>query len=140
RTLKDTVGTRTDGAEEQVDRQKVSILRRVTAGVPSRHLRIVAHPGWITGIMLDRVQKPAPADWVAGLRNANAFVEGPTAGEGRESEVADHPAVSLLIVHYEGITVIVVLAWRACEWSEKRVERCPVGSVERVTAFVEDLE
>ena len=64
--------------------------------------------------MLHRVEEPAAADGVVGLRHGDALKEWSIAGKAGEREIADHPAISDLIIENKWIARVLVLTRRAC--------------------------
>src|SRR6266852_7441450 len=88
--------------------------------------------------MLQGVEEPAAAYWIWGLRNSNALVEWARARKRSEREVADHPAVSNLIVENKRISIVFVRARRA----RQRGKECVVCDRARqaVAVFVINRE
>src|SRR5438046_10715094 len=91
--------------------------------------------------MLDRVQKPAAADRVAGLGNSNALIEWSCAGKcSGECEITDYPTVSDVIVEDKPVAIVEARTGCAYQSKEKRVVRRPVRAIERVAIFIENLD
>src|SRR5947208_4319887 len=84
------------------------------------------------------VEEPAVSYRVRALRHSNALIERPRARKPREREVADHPAVSKMIIEYKWIAVILAAARRA----RQRGKECVVCDRARqaVAVFVKNLE
>ena len=70
--------------------------------------------------MLDRV-KVIRARGIGARRNSDALKEWPIAGKPGECEIADHPAICQLIIHYKWISIILILAGRASQRGEESV-------------------
>src|SRR5439155_3710571 len=122
------------GTEKQVDREDIGAARlRI---IPQRELRVIAEPLGIRGIMLHRVEEPAAGDGAAGLRHGNALIERPI--KRGKSEVADHPAVSKVIVEHIRVSVVEATARRP---SQRGKERVVCGRARQgVAVFVKNLE
>ena len=63
--------------------------------------------------MLHRVEEPTAANGVIGLRHGDALKEWSIAGKAGEREIADHPAISYLIIHDKWVAIVLVAARRA---------------------------
>src|SRR5438128_2632382 len=79
---------------------------------PQRELGVPAETRGIRAGHQQGVQPPAAGDRVGGLRDGDALIAG-GAGKGAEGEVADHPAVSDMVIQDEGIALVVGAAGRA---------------------------
>src|SRR5919197_53863 len=91
--------------------------------------------------MLHRVKKPAAADRVARLGNADALIERSCARKcSGKGKIADHPAISNLIIEDEAIAIVEARTRRAYQGHEERVVGGPVGAIERVAVFIENLD
>ncbi|PYJ11872.1 MAG: hypothetical protein DME93_08965 [Verrucomicrobia bacterium] len=124
------------GAIKQIECQVIGATRlRI---IPQPELRIITYPSGMRRLMLQGVEEPAAADGVAGLRHGDALIEWPAARKPRKSKVADHPAVSNLIVHNKRVTVVLAAARRA----RQRGKECVVCDRARqaVAVFVINRE
>jgi hypothetical protein len=72
--------------------------------------------------MLDRVEVVG-ARGIGARGNGDALKEWARPRKPREREIADHPAVSYLIIHYEWVTIILVLTRRAYQGGKECVVR-----------------
>ena len=90
------------GTEEQVNREKICAAGSRT--IPHPKLRIIAEPLDIRRIMLHRIEVPAAAYWVTGLRYANALIKRPI--QRGKGEIADYPAIGKMIVENKRVTVV----------------------------------
>ena len=105
------------GTEKQVNREEISAARlRI---IPHPKLRVITEPLDIRRIMLHRIEEPAAADRVAGLRYANALIKRPI--KRRESEIADHPAIGEMIVENKRVTVVRAAARSAGQRGEEGI-------------------
>ena len=62
--------------------------------------------------MLNRIEKPAAADGVVGLRHGDALKEWARARKPGKREIADHPAIRYLIIHNKWVAIVLVVAAR----------------------------
>src|SRR5205814_9073099 len=109
-------------ALKQIDRQVIGTARLRFS--PQRHLGVVAYPRGLRRLMLDRVEEPAAADEVGGLRHGDALKEWAGARDpARKRKVTDHPAISDLIIHNKWISPVLASTARCS---------CTQGAEERV--------
>ena len=91
--------------------------------------------------MLDRIKEPAAADRVAGLGYTDALVEWSGARQrAGKGKIANHPAISHLIIKDEPIAIVEARTRRACQGQEQRVVGRAVGAIELVSAFIKYLD
>ena len=90
--------------------------------------------------MLDGVEGPRASHWVGALGYADALVERSDARQrAGKGKIAHHPAISHLIIKDEPIAVVEARTRRAYQGQEERVVGRAIGAVERVTAFIKNL-
>src|SRR6266480_653703 len=128
-------------AIEQVDREVIGVFCRAPAAVPHRQLRVITDPSGIGRVMLDRIEEPAPTDWVACLRYTDALVEWSGAGQrAGKGKIAHHPAIGLMIIKDEPIAIVEARTRRAYQGQEERVVGRSIGAIERITVFIKNLD
>ena len=89
--------------------------------------------------MLNRVQPPAPRHRVARLGHADALIK--RSGVSGKGKVADHPAISEVVVENESVAIIETTARRrGAHGGEERIVGGPVGAIERGAGLVENLD
>ena len=99
------------------------------------------HPGDTLVIMLDRIQKPAPAHGVSCLRYTDTLVKRPCARQrAGKGKIADDPAISDVIIKDEPIAIVEARARRACQRQEKRVVGRSIWAIERIPVFIKNLD
>ena len=96
-----------DAVEGRVVREHVD--RHVVAVVPQPELGVVADVVRVRRVNLHGVEPVAARHWIARLGDADALIEG-GAGEGREGEVADDPAVGHVVVEDDTVAAVDVRA------------------------------
>ena len=87
--------------------------------IPQRDTSGNVDPGSTGRSTLQRVEIPAACHGIAGLRNADAFIE-VGAGKRGKSEIAYHPAVSQMIIQNKWVSA-VLSSRKACPPMARRM-------------------